>query len=55
MPAHPRPAVILPSHKSNYDGLVVPVAMHENGFPPALTFAGINMAFWPLGPPFEIT
>src|SRR6185436_6359259 len=25
------PAVILPSHKSNFDALVVPVALHENG------------------------
>ena len=47
------PAVILPSHKSNFDGLVVPVALHENGLPPALTFAGINMAFWPTGSIFR--
>ncbi len=42
-------AVILPSHKSNFDGMVVPILMHENGLPPVHTFAGINMAFWPLG------
>ena len=47
------PAVILPSHKSNMDGLAVPVALHENGLPPALTFAGINMAFWPTGALFR--
>ena len=47
------PAVILPSHKSNYDALVVPVALHEKGLPPALTFAGINMAFWPAGSIFR--
>lgn len=43
------PAVILPSHKSNLDALVIPVALHENGLPPTHTFAGINMAFWPFG------
>jgi glycerol-3-phosphate O-acyltransferase len=48
-----QPAVILPSHKSNFDALVIPVAMHENGLPPPLTFAGINMAFWPSGALFR--
>src|SRR6185503_14710533 len=42
-------AVMLPSHKSNLDGMIVPIVMHENGLPPVHTFAGINMAFWPLG------
>ena len=44
------PAVILPSHKSNFDAAIIPVVMHENGLPPVHTFAGINMAFWPIGP-----
>jgi glycerol-3-phosphate O-acyltransferase len=43
-------AVILPSHKSNLDGIIIPIVMHENGLPPVHTFAGDNMAFWPLGP-----
>jgi len=43
------PIVVLPSHKSHLDGLVVPVALHENGLPRSHTFAGINMAFGPLG------
>jgi glycerol-3-phosphate O-acyltransferase len=43
-------AVILPSHKSNLDGMIVPIVMHENGLPPVHTFAGDNMAFWPIGP-----
>ncbi len=43
-------AVILPSHKSNLDGMVIPVVMHENHLPPVHTFAGDNMAFWPIGP-----
>jgi glycerol-3-phosphate O-acyltransferase len=47
------PAVILPSHKSNLDALVIPMALHENGLPPAHTFAGINMAFWPYGTIFR--
>jgi glycerol-3-phosphate O-acyltransferase len=42
-------AVILPSHKSNFDAMIIPVVMHENGLPPVHTFAGINMAFWPIG------
>src|SRR5262245_13145210 len=42
-------AVMLPSHKSNLDGMIIPIVMHENGLPPVHTFAGINMAFWPLG------
>ncbi|MBV8949524.1 MAG: glycerol-3-phosphate 1-O-acyltransferase [Actinobacteria bacterium] len=47
---HRHAAVILPSHKSNLDGMVVPVVMHENHLPPVHTFAGDNMAFWPIGP-----
>jgi glycerol-3-phosphate O-acyltransferase len=47
------PAVILPSHKSNLDALIIPVALHENGLPPTHTFAGINMAFWPYGAIFR--
>jgi glycerol-3-phosphate O-acyltransferase len=42
--------IVLPSHKSNLDGAIIPVVLHENGLPPAHTFAGINMAFWPVGP-----
>ena len=42
-------AVMLPSHKSNLDGMIIPIVMQENGLPPVHTFAGINMAFWPLG------
>ena len=45
--------MILPSHKSNLDALVIPVALHENGLPPSHTFAGINMAFWPFGTIFR--
>jgi glycerol-3-phosphate O-acyltransferase len=41
--------IVMPSHKSNLDGAIIPVVLHENGLPPAHTFAGINMAFWPIG------
>jgi glycerol-3-phosphate O-acyltransferase len=44
------PVVVMPSHKSNLDALVIPAALFENGLPPTHTFAGINMAFWPFGP-----
>ena len=42
--------VVLPTHRSNFDAGVMPTAWHELGLPPTHTFAGINMAFWPLGP-----
>ena len=42
--------VVLPTHRSNFDAGVMPSAWHELGLPPTHTFAGINMAFWPLGP-----
>jgi glycerol-3-phosphate O-acyltransferase len=43
------PSVVLPSHKSQLDGLVVARALHDNGLPPTHIFAGINMSFGPLG------
>jgi glycerol-3-phosphate O-acyltransferase len=42
--------VVLPTHRSNLDSGVMPSAWHQLGLPPTHTFAGINMAFWPLGP-----
>lgn len=44
------PAVLLWSHRSYLDGVVVPVAMQENKLPPAHTFAGINLSFGFMGP-----
>jgi glycerol-3-phosphate O-acyltransferase len=41
--------VVLPTHRSNLDGLVMPVTLYENHLPRTHTLAGINMAFWPLG------
>jgi glycerol-3-phosphate O-acyltransferase len=37
------------SHRSNLDTLVLAAAMQELGLPPAHLFAGINMAFGPMG------
>ena len=37
------------SHRSNLDNLVLTAAMQEQGLPPAHVFAGINMAFGPMG------
>jgi glycerol-3-phosphate O-acyltransferase len=42
--------VVLPTHRSNLDAGVMPGAWHELGLPPTHTFAGVNMAFWPIGP-----
>jgi glycerol-3-phosphate O-acyltransferase len=43
-------AVLLPSHRSNFDSVVIPTAWHDLGLPPTHTLAGDNMAFWPVGP-----
>ncbi|MDH6194653.1 glycerol-3-phosphate O-acyltransferase [Mycobacterium frederiksbergense] len=44
------PAVLLFSHRSYLDGVIVPVAMQENRLPPVYTFAGINLSFGLMGP-----
>ncbi len=43
------PGIFLWSHRSNLDNLVLTAAMQEQGLPPAHLFAGINMAFGPMG------
>jgi glycerol-3-phosphate O-acyltransferase len=43
------PGICLWSHRSNLDSLVLTAAMQEKGLPPAHLFAGINMAFGPMG------
>ena len=43
------PCIFLWSHRSNLDNLVLTAAMQEQGLPPAHLFAGINMAFGPMG------
>ncbi|OBG87509.1 glycerol-3-phosphate acyltransferase [Mycobacterium sp. E802] len=47
------PAVLLFSHRSYLDGVIVPVAMQENRLPPVYTFAGINLSFGLMGPLFR--
>ncbi|MCZ6463198.1 MAG: 1-acyl-sn-glycerol-3-phosphate acyltransferase, partial [Proteobacteria bacterium] len=44
------PIVLLPSHKSNLDHLVLQYVLYENGHPPNHTAGGINMNFFPIGP-----
>jgi glycerol-3-phosphate O-acyltransferase len=44
-----QPGIFLWSHRSNLDTLVLAAAMQELGLPPAHLFAGINMAFGPMG------
>jgi glycerol-3-phosphate O-acyltransferase len=44
------PGILLWSHRSNLDSMVLTAAVHEKGLPPAHLFAGINMSFGPMGP-----
>ncbi len=44
------PLVFLPSHKSNFDHLVLSYVIYENGLPQNHTAGGINMDFFPIGP-----
>ena len=44
------PLVFLPSHKSNFDHLVLLYVLYRNGLPPNHTAGGINMNFFPVGP-----
>lgn len=44
-----RGIVVLPTHRSNLDALVMPVALYDNRLPRTHTLAGINMDFWPIG------
>ncbi len=43
------PLVFVPSHKSNFDHLILYYALLSAGFPPPHTAAGINMSFFPMG------
>ncbi len=42
--------VFLPSHKSNFDHLILQFLLWQNDFPPNHTAGGINMNFFPVGP-----
>ncbi|HSN70344.1 MAG TPA: 1-acyl-sn-glycerol-3-phosphate acyltransferase, partial [Steroidobacteraceae bacterium] len=43
------PSVVLASHRSYLDGGALTVGFHDHFLPPLVVFAGINMAFWPVG------
>jgi glycerol-3-phosphate O-acyltransferase len=43
------PGVLLMSHRSHLDGVMLPVALADNGLPRTQLLAGINMAFFPFG------
>jgi len=42
--------VLLPSHKSHVDYLVLSYVLYEHALSPPLIAAGDNLSFWPLGP-----
>jgi glycerol-3-phosphate O-acyltransferase len=42
------PLVFIPSHKSNFDHLILYYLFFSNGFPPPHTAAGNNMSFFPM-------
>ena len=50
MMSQQHPLVFLPSHKSNFDHLLLQYVLFENELPPNHTAGGINMNFFPLGP-----
>ncbi len=43
------PLVLIPSHKSHVDYLIVSDVMYTHALSPPLVAAGDNLAFWPLG------
>ena len=45
--------VIVPSHKSHVDYLVISYVFYHNGLIPPHIAAGVNLSFWPLGPIFR--
>ncbi len=47
--AHDASLVLLPSHKSHVDYLVLSDMLHGNALMPPLVAAGDNLSFWPIG------
>lgn len=47
------PVVIVPSHKSHIDYLVISYLFYRYGLIPPHIAAGVNMSFWPMGPIFR--
>lgn len=47
------PIVLVPCHRSHFDYLILSYIFRENFLSPPHIAAGINMAFWPMGPFFR--
>lgn len=45
--------VIVPSHKSHVDYLLISYIFYQHGLIPPHVAAGVNLSFWPLGPVFR--
>ncbi len=48
-----KPFIIVPSHKSHIDYLIISYIFHNNGIVPPHIAAGANLNFWPMGPTFR--
>ncbi|MCS6857334.1 MAG: 1-acyl-sn-glycerol-3-phosphate acyltransferase, partial [Sandaracinaceae bacterium] len=47
------PLILLPSHKSHIDYLIISSVFYQKGLAPPLIVAGDNLSFFPLGPLFR--
>ena len=47
------PLVLVPSHRSHFDYLILSWLFYQNHLVPPQVAAGVNLAFWPLGPIFR--
>ncbi|MCP4004411.1 MAG: hypothetical protein GY725_09475 [bacterium] len=47
------PIVLLPSHRSHFDYLILSWMFYQRHLVPPQVAAGINLSFWPLGPIFR--
>jgi len=47
------PLVLVPSHRSHFDYLILSYLFYKNHLVPPQVAAGINLSFWPLGPIFR--
>ncbi len=47
------PLVLVPSHRSHFDYLILSWLFYQRHLVPPLVAAGVNLAFWPLGPIFR--
>jgi glycerol-3-phosphate O-acyltransferase len=45
--------IIVPSHKSHMDYLIISNVFYQHGLMPPHIAAGVNLSFWPLGPVFR--